>query len=121
MFNFLTDLLNSIFKLIFSSRKDIIFTMMILKKENQIYKRQINRQKVQSTLNRGDRFYLSLIHKISRRAIDHLTLVKPSTLLDWQRRFVKNFWTYKHKAPGRKPVSREIKNLILEMKIENHL
>lgn len=50
-----------------------------------------------------------------------MTLVKPSTLLDWQRRFIKNYWTYKHKSPGRRPVSKEIKNLILEMKLENQL
>jgi putative transposase len=34
---------------------------------------------------------------------------------------IKNYWTYKHKKPGRKPVSKEIKNLILEMKNENQL
>ncbi|MCK5197443.1 MAG: hypothetical protein KAR21_03785, partial [Spirochaetales bacterium] len=53
--------------------------------------------------------------------IGYLTLVKPSTLLGWQRRFVKNFWTFKNKSPGRKPVSKEIKELILQMKQENHL
>jgi putative transposase len=94
---------------------------MVLKKENQIYKRQINRQIVKSTLHRGDRLLLSLISKLSRRAISHMTLVKPSTLLSWQRRFIKNFWTYKHKTPGRKPVSNTIKEFILEMKLENHL
>lgn len=94
---------------------------MVLKKENQIYKRQLNLQKIQSTLKRKDRFYLSLISKLSKRAINHITIVKPSTLLDWQRRFIKNYWTYKHKTPGRRPVSKEIKDLILEMKRENQL
>ena len=36
-------------------------------------------------------------------------------------RFIKNYWTYEHKATGRKPVSKEIKDLILEMKTENQL
>ena len=94
---------------------------MILKKENMIYKRQINRQKLHSTLKRSDRLFLTLIFKLSRRAINYLTIVQPSTLLDWQRRFVKNFLTYKHKTPGRKPVSKEIKELILQMKQENRL
>jgi len=76
---------------------------MALKKENQIYERQINRQKVQSTLKRGDRLFLALISRLSKRAISHITLVKPSTLLDWQRRFIKGFWTYQHKTSGRKP------------------
>ncbi|MDA3808991.1 MAG: hypothetical protein PF518_01550 [Spirochaetaceae bacterium] len=94
---------------------------MLLKKENQIYKRQINQQKVQSTLKRVDRLLLSLIFNLSRKAINHMTLVEPSTLLNWQRKFIKDFWTFKHKTPGRKPVSKEIKNLILEMKVENQL
>ncbi len=95
--------------------------MMILKKENQIYKRQINWQKAQSKLKRQDRIFLFLISSLSKKAINHLTLVKPSTLLNWQRRFIKNYWTYEHQATGRKPVSKEIKNLILEMKIANQL
>jgi putative transposase len=72
-------------------------------------------------MKRKDRLFLSLIYKLSKRAINHLTIVKPSTLLDWQRRFIKNFWNYKHKTPGRKPMSKEIKNLILEMKTNNPL
>jgi len=121
MFYFLSALLNSIFKIIFSKQRDLIFTLMLLKKENQIYKRQINQQKMQSTVQRSDRLIFSLIFKLSRRAITHLTLVKPSTLLVWQRNFIKKFWTYKHKTPGRKPVSKAIKELILEMKQDNHL
>lgn len=49
------------------------------------------------------------------------TMVKPETLLNWQRRFIKNFWSYKHKTPGRRPVTKDIKNLILEMKQKNYL
>lgn len=121
MFHFLSALLHSIFKIIFTSRKDLIFTLMILKKENQIFKRQTNLQKVQSTLKRRDRLVLSLLSTLSTRAIAQLTLVKPSTLLDWQRRFIRNYWTYKHKSPGRRPVSKEIKTPILGMKLENQL
>jgi hypothetical protein len=91
---------------------------MVLKKENQIYERQINRQKVKSTLKHSDRLFLSMISKLSKRAINHLTLVKPSTLLGWQRRFIKNYWSYKHKKLGRNPVSKTIKELILEIKQE---
>jgi putative transposase len=121
MFNFISALLHSIFKIVFTNRKDLIFTLMTLKKENQSYERQINRQKVQSTLKRGDRLFLALVSRLSMRAISLITLVKPSTFLDWQRQFIKNYWIYKHKTPGRIPVSKEIKDLILEMKQENHL
>lgn len=121
MFYFIAALLSSVFKFLFYNRKDLILTLMILKKENQIFKRQLNLQKTHSTLKRRDRLFLSLISNLSNRAINHLTLVKPSNLLVWQRRFINNYWTYKHKTPGMKPVSKEIKDLILEMKHENKL
>jgi putative transposase len=108
MFSFIAALLNSIFKILFTNRKDLIFTLITLKKENQVYKKQLNHKKVHKSLKKRDRFFLTLIFRISERAASHLTIVKPSTLLDWQRRFVKNFWTYKHKPPGRKPVPKDI-------------
>jgi len=114
--NFLSALLYSIFKISFFRRKDLMFTLMVLKKENQIYKRQLNHKKVHNSLKRSERFFLTLIFKLSRRAINHLTIVKPSTILNWQHRFVKDFWTYKHKRPGRKPIPKDIKELILELK-----
>ena len=121
MFNFIAALLHSIFKILFTNQKDLIFTLMTLKKENQIYKRQLNHKKVHNSLIKRDRFFLTLIFKLYKRATNHLTIVKTSTLLDWQRRFIKNFWTNKQKTPGRKPVPKDIKELILEMKMENQL
>jgi transposase InsO family protein len=52
-----------------------------------------------------------------------LTLVKPETVLSWQRTRIKRFWTFEH-APtkrGRKPVATDVKNLILSMKNDNLL
>lgn len=80
---------------------------------------QFSEQK--ATVQKKDRFTLAMIKALSARAISHLTIVKPDTVLSWQRRFIKNFWSCKHKIPGRKPVTRDIKNLILEMKQENYL
>jgi hypothetical protein len=47
-----------------------------------------------------------------------LTLVKPETILSWQRTLLKRFWTFEHRpAPRcRKPVDTEVKDLILSMK-----
>jgi transposase InsO family protein len=52
-----------------------------------------------------------------------LTLVKPKTVLAWQRTLIRRFWTSEHRPAkrGRKPVSAEIKNLILSMKNDNLL
>ena len=121
MFNFIRSLLNSVFNIIFRNRKNLIFTMLLLKKENEIYKRQLNFKNKRLHFRKSDKFSLAMIRALSARAINHLTIVKPETLLSWQRRFIKNFWSYKHTPPGRKPVSRDLKNLILEMKQENYL
>jgi transposase len=121
MFSFLLSLLDSIFKIFFKRRKNVILTMLLLKKENEIYRRQLNLQKKRMIFKKSDKFTLAMLNALSKRAIGHLTIVKPETVLSWQRRFIKNYWTYKHKLPGRKPVSKDIKNLILEIKQDNPL
>ncbi len=98
--------------------KNVIFTMLLLKKENEIYKRHLNLQKKKLIFKKSDKFTFVMLNTLSRRAIGHLTMAKPETLLSWQRRFIKNFWSYKHKTPGRKSVTRDIKNLILENALE---
>jgi putative transposase len=52
-----------------------------------------------------------------------LTLVKPETVLSWQRNLIKRFWTFEHKPAqrGRKPVDTDVKDLILSMKNDNLL
>ncbi len=95
--------------------------MLLLKKENEIYRRHLNLQNKKLYFKKLDQFILAMLNALSKRALYHLTIVRPETLLSWQRRFLKNFWTYKHKLPGRKPVTKNIKNFILEMKQENHL
>jgi len=95
--------------------------MLLLKKENEIYRRHLNLQNKRLIFKNSDKFTLAMLNALSKRAVGHLTLVKPETVLNWQRRFIKKYWTYKHNPPGRKPVSKEIKNLILEMKQDNPL
>ncbi len=84
---------------------------------NAIYKRHLNLQNKRLHFRKSDKLTFSMIKALSARAMNHLTVVKPDTLLVWQRKFIKNFWSYKHNTPGRKPISRDLKNLILEMKM----
>jgi transposase InsO family protein len=84
-------------------------------------KRHLNLNGQRITSNNSDRFCLSLIAALSERAINHLTIVKPETLLEWQRRFIKKKWSFKQKKRGRKSVSAALKKLILEIKTDNPL
>jgi putative transposase len=55
--------------------------------------------------------------------IDALIIVKPETVLTWQNKRFKKFWTKistENKKPGRKRIKKEIRDLINRMAGENH-
>ena len=82
MFNFLSSLLSSIFSTIFRKRKNVIFTMRLLKKENKIYRRHLNLKNKKLYFKKTDKFTLAKLNSLSKRVISHLTIVKPETVLD---------------------------------------
>ncbi len=59
-----------------------------------------------------------MIAAVSKSAIFHLHIFKPETVLTWQRKLIAKRWTYLYRTPGRRSVSAEIRNLILNMKNE---
>jgi putative transposase len=46
-------------------------------------------------------------------------MVKPDTLLRWHRQLVARRWTYAHRKPGRPPLERSLRELILRLAREN--
>jgi putative transposase len=121
MFNFFKDLLLAMFNVISTERKNLIFMLLMLRKQNEILKRHIDSRKERLRPSKKNRWSLAMTVAISRSVVSHLQLFKPETVLAWQRKFIARRWTYHYKTPGRKPVKSEIKNLILEMKNENSL
>jgi putative transposase len=70
-------------------------------------------------LRHSDRMIFSIIDRISNIK-ETISIVKPETILNWQRQFIKRFWTYQSKNRiGRPPVSNKIKQLILTMRNDN--
>jgi hypothetical protein len=82
-------MLQTIFSLIFKKEKDIIFTIVLLKKENEILKRHSIVNNHNLNLRMKDRIALSIIGQLSKRALMHLSIVRPETILKWQRQFIK--------------------------------
>ena len=102
MFRFIRDLLVAIFNVVTSKRRNLIFTLLILRKQNEILKRQIDSRKERLQISSADRWSLAMIDSVSKVARSHLQIFKPETVLSWQRRFMSKRWTYPKSKPGRK-------------------
>ena len=116
---FLASLLR-FFLYAFSSSKTLLSENAVLKKENEILLRKVDKKRVHFSFY--DRFFFVVLNRAADIK-DRLTLVKPETVLAWQRTLIRQFWTFEHGPArrGRKPVDTDIKNLILAMKNDNLL
>jgi hypothetical protein len=102
------------------SKGVILSENAVLRKENEILLRRAGKKRARFSFY--DRFFFVVLN----RAADikgRLTVVKPETVLAWQRTIIRRLWTSEHRPAkrGRKPVDLEIKNLILSMKNDNLL
>ena len=116
MFSFITFLFRVILNL-FKSKKQLSIQNCLQKKEIEILLRQ--NQKKRLNIFHSDRIILSVINAAGHIK-ETISIVKPETVLRWQRELIKKFWTFKTKnRVGRPPVPNEIKQLILNMKDDN--
>ena len=116
MFALLTFIFSVIFNLI-KSKKKLIIQNCLQKKEIDILKRQ--NQKKRLNIKHPDRIIFSILSKIGNIK-EIIAIVKPETVLRWQKELIKHFWTFKTRnRVGRPPVQCEIKQLILSMKNDN--
>jgi putative transposase len=108
-----------LFKL-FLSRKHLVFKIAVLEKENEILKRKLAGKRI--VTNRFDRMFFTFLNKIMT-VKDYITIVQPATVLRWQKMLIRRWWTFRDYSglKGRKPVGRNIRDLILSMKNDNLL
>ncbi|TAL35947.1 MAG: hypothetical protein EPN93_09105 [Spirochaetes bacterium] len=115
-------LLSAFMKLLlfgFSSKKALIARILLLEKEREILLRHYRFENKRIPIRHLDRIFLAVLNS-AHSIINSLAIIKPETLLAWQRVLLKSFWTYPpHPRGGRPPVSQEIKELVLRMKNEN--
>jgi len=105
---------------IFRSKKSLICENALLKKELQILKRGITKKRISTT--HKDRLFFTLLQTISN-VMNYISIVKPETVLKWQRLIIRNNWTFNtnSKRRGRPPITKDVQNLILTIKNENIL
>ena len=91
---FLASLLR-FFLNVFSSRQIILSENAVLQKKNEILLRKVGKKRVHFS------FYDRLFFVVLNRAADIKnlpTLVKPDTVLAWQRTLIRRFWTFEHRV-----------------------
>jgi hypothetical protein len=92
-------------------------------KESEIVVRRLEvailrRRNGRLPLTTADRVLLAAMSRLLPRPIWATFAVKPATLLEWHRRLVARRWTYRRRT-GRRPISREARELILGIAREN--
>jgi putative transposase len=88
--------------------------IVVLRHEMAILRRRTR----QRSMTTADRVFLAATSRLLPRPLWNAFFVKPATLLDWHRRLVARRWTYRRR-PGRRPMSREVRELILRIAREN--
>jgi len=88
--------------------------IMVLRHEVMVLRRQVARPKP----DWAGRAVLAALARLLPAALRGGRLVTPGTLLAWHRRLIARKWTYPGR-PGRPAVSREIRELVLQVAREN--
>jgi len=118
----LTRLFTIILKIIqtlFKSKSDLVLENLALRQQLAKYQAK----NIKPKLTDLDRSFWVALRQVWGKWIDFLIIVKPETVIDWQRRRFKRYWTKlstKNKKPGRKRIKKEIGDLINRMAGENH-
>ena len=90
MFVFLTSLLRFILSLLFNkAKKELLIENAILKKEIEILKRKLDNKNKRVNFIWLDRLFITLFSKLTKKLRSLLNIVKPETVLKWQRQLSK--------------------------------
>jgi putative transposase len=89
--------------------------ILVLRHELAILRRQASRPR----LTRADRALLASLSRSLARPAWAVFPIKPGTLLRWHRQLIARRWTYSRRTPGRPPLERSLRELILRLADEN--
>jgi len=112
-------ILTKISKTVFKSKNDLIIENLVLRQRLSTYKAK----KIKPTIKERDRSFWIALKKSWSKWTDTLIIVKPETVIHWQRRRFKKHWTKissKNKKFGRKITKKEMRDLIYQMARENN-
>jgi putative transposase len=79
----------------------------------------LRRERPRPRLTRADRALLAALSRSLPRPAWAAFPFKPETLLRWHRQLIARRWTYSHRTPGRPPLERSLRDLVLRLADEN--
>ena len=109
----------TIIKILFKSKDDLVLEIIELRQQLATY--QVKKEKPKNITD-TIRFYLIALKETWAKWRDVLVIVTPETVIGWQQRRFKKYWTKlsnKNKKPGRPSIKLEIRALIKRMASEN--
>jgi putative transposase len=89
--------------------------LLVLRHQVAVLRRQVRRPKLEPT----DRVVLTALSRLLPGSRWPTFFVTPATLLRWHRQLIARHWTYRHATPGRPPIARQIRDLVLRLAAEN--
>ena len=102
----------------FGSRAALELKVVALQHQLAVLRRQRPGRPQLSAL---DRLLWVLLYRIRPQVIDAMILVKPATVVAWQREGFQFYWRWRSGRPGRPRISPEIRDLIRRMSNANPL
>ncbi len=116
-----------LFAWVLPSRRDAVAKdaeILLLRHQLAVAQRRTPAWDLQRRLTWADRAWLALLTGLlPKHRLEHLRLiVTPSTLMRWHRDLLRRRWAYRsrRKRPGRPPIHRRIRALVLRLAHENH-
>ena len=111
----------TIIQYLFKSKNDLVLETIELRQQLATYQAKNEDLKSITDLTRS---FLVSLKRAWPKWMDALIIVKPETVIDWQRRRFKKYWTKKsakRKKLGRPSIILEIRQLIEKMVTENFI
>ena len=110
-------LLVSLLRTVLCSRADLVAENLLLRQQLTVLTRPTRRR---PRLQSQDKLFWVLIRSLRRDWRQHLILVRPDTVVRWQRHAWKVFWRWRSRGRlSRPPLSAEVRNLIARIAREN--
>src|ERR1019366_2364683 len=118
--------MTELLKLIFGVMASLLKSRAKLEAENLVLRQQINVLRrwapKRPHLNNTDRFLFVWLYRWFPSVLDAVAIIRPETIIRWHRAGFRAYWRWRSRNHvGRPKVSAELRTLIGEMSVANHL